>query len=1627
MFSLRAAIVAVTLALFSCGGPAGMDGGVGGGDGTGGGDATGGGTATGGGGGSVTGGGGGSVTGGGGGSVTGGGGGSVTGGGGGTEIDAGTDAGAETDAGIDAGSDAGSETDAGIDAGTETDAGIDAGTGPLCGNMTIEGSEVCDDGNATNGDGCDTNCTPTGCRNGVVTGTEQCDDGNATSGDGCDNNCSPTACGNGIAAGSEACDDGNTSSADGCSNTCGLELGYACTGAAPTTCTTVCSDGLVRGSEQCDDGDLMGSDGCSATCTVETGYSCTGTPSVCAPTCGDGVKLAAEACDDGDVDSNDGCSNTCTLELGFTCTGTMPTVCTTTCGDGFTRGTEQCDDGDLMSGNGCSNTCTIETGYSCTGTPSTCVTTCGDGVRGGSEACDDNDIDNADGCSSTCTVEAGFTCVGSPSVCTATCGDGFLAGTEACDDAPPAENGDGCSATCTVERGFTCTGAPSTCTSTCGDGVRAATEACDDAPPAENGDGCSATCTVEAGFTCTGEPSVCTSTCGDGIVAFDEACDDAPPAENGDGCSANCAVEFGFTCTGAPSTCTATCGDGLKSATEACDDAPPAENGDGCSATCTVEPGYACTGQAPSVCAVLCGNGTIDPGEDCEDGNSIAGDGCHQCRFDLGCGTGETQVVVTNSTALAIPDNNTTGVRSPVAVTTTGAVKKAAVYLGRVTHAYDADLDISLESPSGLSRDLTSDNGSTGLNYIRTFLDDGATTLVTAGVAPFTGRFRSEQTLATSASDFLDKAAAGSWNLRLVDDASGDTGTLNTWSLLLCVNPTATYCGDGVVNGTEQCDSLDPSCNPQTCRFNCGNGTVEGLEECDDANGNTGDGCTPGCQLEFTCPSGQTAVILRTTAPTAIPDGNTTGVVNQLTSTVAGAVTRVAVGLTATHPNDADLDFYLVGPFGLERELSTDNGGTGDDYRGTVLIDSAGSFVTSGTAPYTGPFRPEFSLSLTAGTDFLNTQGLGAWGLRAADDLASNTGTLQRWTLMLCVDPAAPSCGDGVRNGTEECDDGNASNLDACSNTCLVLDGCGDGNIDTGEQCDDNNVASGDNCSATCQFEITCPSGQTAVVLTNNTSTAVTDNTPAGVTSSVSATVVGAVTRAQVGLNITHTNDADLDISLIGPTTLQRELTTDNGGAGDNYLGTLLSDAASTAVTAGSAPFTAAYRPEFTLSSSAGVDFRSLRANGSWTLRVVDDAASGTGTLNQWTLMLCVDPAAAACGDGTVSAGEECDDGNTVDTDSCTNFCQLTDGCGDGNLDPGESCDDNNIVSGDGCSAVCQLDITCGAGETPLLVSNSMATAVPDTVGGLASLINVPTAGLVRKVITTVNLSHGRLADVDLALMSPRGGSRELVTDFGSGANLVSTTFSDAASVLVTSGAAPLTGTFRPEETLAVFANQQAQGTWTLHVSDDATGTAGTLNSWTLALCIDTSTATVCGNGTVEEGESCDDGNAVSGDGCSLCQMELGCTASQTAVIVNSSGGPIIIPDNTPAGVDSAINVTTVGTVAKVMVLIGNLAHRFTGDVELRLISPMSTSIVLSSNVGSSGDHYLATLFGDSATTSITIGSPPFRGYFRPSPSNLSTLTGQPSAGAWTLRSVDTAASDSGLLGSWSIGLCVTP
>jgi len=61
------------------------------------------------------------------------------------------------------------------------------------------------------------------------------------------------------------------------------------------------------------------------------------------------------------------------------------------------------------------------------------------------------------------------------------------------------------------------------------------------------------------------------------------------------------------------------------------------------------------------------------------------------------------------------------------------------------------------------------------------------------------------------------------------------------------------------------------------------------------------------------------------------------------------------------------------------------------------------------------------------------------------------------------------------------------------------------------------------------------------------------------------------------------------------------------------------------------------------------------------------------------------------CGNGMVDGIEECDDGNRVNDDGCSETCVLE--CGDGVVGGAEECDDGNRVSMDGCDDMCMSEL----------------------------------------------------------------------------------------------------------------------------------------------------------------------------------------------------------------------------------------------------------------------------------------------------------------------------------------------
>lgn len=99
-----------------------------------------------------------------------------------------------------------------------------------------------------------------------------------------------------------------------------------------------------------------------------------------------------------------------------------------------------------------------------------------------------------------------------------------------------------------------------------------------------------------------------------------------------------------------------------------------------------------------------------------------------------------------------------------------------------ILHTWNGDMEISLTSPDNSSVilkfadfDFLDDSD----NMLGTIFDDDATTPISAGTGPYTGRFIPDQLLSV----FNGLSSVGTWQMSITDIALGDEGALLRWSL----------------------------------------------------------------------------------------------------------------------------------------------------------------------------------------------------------------------------------------------------------------------------------------------------------------------------------------------------------------------------------------------------------------------------------------------------------------------------------------------------------------------------------------------------------------------------------------------------------------------------------------------------------------------------------------------------------------------------------------------------------------------------------------------------------------------------------------------------------------------------
>jgi subtilisin-like proprotein convertase family protein len=408
-------------------------------------------------------------------------------------------------------------------------------------------------------------------------------------------------------------------------------------------------------------------------------------------------------------------------------------------------------------------------------------------------------------------------------------------------------------------------------------------------------------------------------------------------------------------------------------------------------------------------------------------------------------------VYMSASAPVPIPDNSPSGAVMGITVSDIHTVLDANVTVD-ITHPFDSDLILSLLPPQGPPILLANRRGGAGANFAHTVFDDEAAGPISAGTAPFAGSFRPESPL--GAVDGI--AASGVWTLKAVDAQGSDTGTIDGWSLTLTVpagvcGPSIEYAGavpadacqgSGASGGDGSLDPGEAATLPVTVR---NNGTVPLTNVTATlASGTGGITITRGAAalpdigvgaaqptiaphfafavdpavacgslIAFTlqvassqgswvrtfsvrigAQTTSTAPYSSGDVPKTIPDEGTA----LSTLAVAGSQTIVDVdaGVTIAHSFDGDLTIDLIAPDGTPLALVNRRGGPGMNFTGTILDDEATSPIGSGTAPFTGRFRPEQPLSLLDGK-----AANGIWTLRVGDHGMGDSGSLDAWYLAL--------------------------------------------------------------------------------------------------------------------------------------------------------------------------------------------------------------------------------------------------------------------------------------------------------------------------------------------------------------------------------------------------------------------------------------------------------------------------------------------------------------------------------------------------------------------------------------------------------------------------------------------------
>ena len=242
--------------------------------------------------------------------------------------------------------------------------------------------------------------------------------------------------------------------------------------------------------------------------------------------------------------------------------------------------------------------------------------------------------------------------------------------------------------------------------------------------------------------------------------------------------------------------------------------------------------------------------------------------------------------------------------------------------------------------------------------------------------------------------------------------------------------------------------------------------------------------------------------------------------------------------------------------------------------------------------------------------------------------------------------------------------------------------------------------------------------------------------------------------------------------------------------------------------------------------------------------------------------------------------------------------------------------------------------------------SSTPDKSIPDNnTTGIKDKIVCADTFTVQSVKVRVDITHTYIGDLRVSLISPTGAVVVL---------------HDRAGGSTKDLHAEFTTTSTPA--LLVLQGQSVMGDWVLLVQDLAPVDRGRLTGWSLD---------------------------ISGQ-------------DDTSVTVAENPG-VIIPDNSPAGIERSLAVAKTGQLDSISVEI-DITHTYIGDLIVELTAPDNTAVLLHNRLGGSADNIIKT-------------------YTLLNTSSLQALRGHAIQGNWSLKVSDRAGADQGKLNRWALKL----